>query len=240
MNKLLITCLLTFSSLNCFSTCIAIYVAANGHIYVAADSKRTFLFDDDKNKYESICKIHNIGDRYFAISGFDDGGLLTAANTALNENADDNLAMDAFCTIMTARYQYLMQQAQQNFPDKLEKFLNDGLAEVCFFGFVDGKPRVQDVQFTVHLKKNKVVVNHTVQQVGFITVIGISKDIDNAQPDELPGKQTMLQKPELYVEELVKFEAGKHPCSVSAPIDLMELKPDGVVWIRKNENAVAY
>jgi len=239
VNKLLISGLLIFSSLNCFSTCIAIYIAANGHIYVAADSKRTFLFDDDKTKFESICKIHNVGDKYFAISGFDDAGLLNAGNTALKENADFNLAINDFCTIMAARYQYLMQQTQQYYPEKLQKFLNDGLAQVCFFGFVDGQPKVEEVQFTVRLKKNKIVIDHALQPVAYITVIGISKDIDSARPGELPDKQTMLQKPELYVEELVEFEAKRHPLSVSEPIDLMELKPDGATWIKKNKDTAS-
>jgi hypothetical protein len=240
VNKLLITGMLICSSLKCFSTCIAIYVAPNGHIYVAADSRRTFLFGDDKSKYQSICKIHNVGATYFAVAGFDDGGLLTAANTALMENRDADSAINAFCTIMTARYQYLMKQTQQYYPDKLQKFLKDGLAEVSFFGFVNGQPKVEDIQFTVRLKKDQIVISCAKQPVGYITVIGISKDIDDARPDELPSKQTMLQHPELYVDELVEFEAAKHPTSVSGPIDLLELKPDGAVWIRKNDNPDSY
>ena len=240
MNKLLITGFLLCSWLSAFSTCIAIYVAPNGHIYVAADSRRTFLFNDDKNKYESICKIHNVGATYFAVAGFDDGGLLNAANIALKENSDIDSAVNMFCTIMTARYQYLMTQTQQYYPDKLKDFLQNGLADVSFFGFVNGKPEVKDIQFSVRIKKDKIIINHVIQPVGYITVIGISKDIDDAKPDELPSKLTMLQKPSAYVESLVEYEAAKHPAAVSEPIDLLELKPDGAVWIRKNGNPDSY
>ncbi len=228
--------LLSFKSM---ATCIAIYVAPNGHIYVAADSRRTFLFNDSV-KCEAVCKIHHVGDTWFAVAGFDDGGLLAAANTSLKENTNADSAINAFCTIMTARYEYLMRQTQQFYPDKLENFLQNGLGEVSFFGFVDGRPKVQDIQFTVSLKKGKIVVSHAIQPVGYITVIGISKDINNAQPGELPDKQLMLQKPVAYVESLVELEARKRPEAVSAPIDLLELKPDGAVWIRKNDNPDSY
>ena len=240
MKKLLITGILLCCVLSAFPTCIAIYVAPNGYIYVAADSRRTFLLNDTPGKYESICKIHNVGKTYFAISGFDDGGLLSAANIALKETADMDSAAYIFCTVVNARYQYLMGQVQQYYPDKLAGFLKDGLAEISFFGFVNGQPKVEDIQFTVRIKKNKIVVDHVIQPVGYITVIGISGDIDNARPGELPSKQIMLEKPSVYVESLVAYEATKQPAAVSAPIDLLELKPDGAVWIRKNGNPDTY
>ncbi|BAU55913.1 hypothetical protein [Mucilaginibacter gotjawali] len=236
MNKLLITGFLIFSSLRGFSTCIAIYIAPNGHIYVAADSRRTFYLDDDKTRTESICKIHNVGNTYFAIAGFDDGGLLTAANNALGQNNDPDAAIEAFGAAMTAHYQHLMDEAQQFYPEMLKRFLANGLAEVAFFGYTDGRARVMDVQFRVYLKKNKPVVRCRVLPVGFLAVIGISKDIDDAAPDELPAKQTMLQKPDLYVQQLVELEAAKQPLTVGGPIDLLELSPDGAVWIKKSNS----
>lgn len=241
MNKLLITGFLILSSLNCFSTCIAIYVANNGNIYVAADSRRTFLFNDDKDKSESICKIHNVGNTYFAISGFDDGGLLKAANESLQENADIGIAIKSFGTVMTKHYKKLMDEAKEFYPDKLQTFVNDGLADVSFFGFYNGSPKVINVVFTLSLDKNgKPVVAYKVRPVLDFTVIGISRDIINASPEDLPSKELMEQHPELYVEGLVKIEAKKQPLAVSEPIDLLEIKPDGAVWLRKNENAVAY
>jgi hypothetical protein len=235
MNKLLITGVLIFCSLSGFSTCIAIYIAPNGHIYVAADSRRTFYLDDDKTRNETICKIHNVGETWFAISGFDDGGLLKAANNALANGTDCDAAIKTFGAAMTAKYQGLMEDAQKFQPEILRNFLANGLAEVAFFDFVDHQPRVQDVQFTVSLKKGKVVVSCEVLPVGYITVIGISKDIDEALPNELPSKETMLENPAIYVEDLVKLEARKQPLIVGEPIDLLELKPDGAVWLRKKE-----
>ena len=236
MNKLLLTGLLILCSLKGFSTCIAIYIAPNGHIYVAADSRRTFYLDGDKTKTEAICKIHNVGDTWFAISGFDDAGLLKAANSALANGTDADAAIKNFGAAMTGKYQALMDEAQKFQPEILQKFLDNGLAEVAFFDFVDKQPRVQDVQFKVCLKKGKPVVSYEVLPVGYITVIGISKDIDEAKADELPSKQTMLENPPLYVEGLVKLEARKQPLTVGEPIDLLELKPEGAVWIRKSDN----
>ncbi len=243
MNKLLTTCFLVFLTLNCFSTCIAIYIANNGKIYVAADSRRTFIFNEGKdiNKFESICKIHHVGSNYFAIAGIDDGGLLTAANKALQQNSNIDTALKVFGTAMIKRYNRLMEDARLFYPDKFRKFLKDGLANVSFFGFYGGVPNIVNAQFFCYLDKNdNVVTTYRLHRVFDITVIGISNDITNARPEELPTKATMEQNPQLYVEELVNIEAKKQPLSVSGPIDLLELSADGPVWIRKNESAVSY
>jgi len=241
VNKLLITGFLIFNSLNCFSTCIAIYIANDGNIYVAADSRRTFLFNDDKRKFESICKIHNVGDNYFAISGFDDGGLLKAADKALQESSNIDVAINCFGMAMEKRYKQLMDEARLFYPDKFKMFLRDGLANVSFFGFYNGTARIINVEFLLSVDRNgNAITKYKIHPVSNVTVIGISKDITDASPEELPTKETMERNPELYVEELVMIEAKKRPMAVSEPIDLLELKPEGPVWIRKNESAVAY
>ena len=244
VNKLLITGFLFFCSLRGFSTCIAIYVAENGHIYVAADSRRTFFFSDgkDNNKVESICKIHNVGNNYFAISGFDDGGLLEAATVALQQNQNIDTAIASFGTAMSKRYKHLMGDAKLFYPDKFRHFLKDGLADVSFFGFYNGTANVVNVEFFCSLDKDgKVVTTYKIHPIMALTVIGLSRDITNAKPEDLPTAATMEQRPELYVEALVKIEAKMQPLAVSEPIDLLELKPDGAVWIRKNEEeAVTY
>jgi hypothetical protein len=243
MNKIILTGFLVFCSLSSFSTCIAIYIADDGHIYVAADSRRTFFFNDGKNKdeFESICKIHNVGTNYFAISGFDDGGLLKAATKALQQNSNIDIAIKSFGTAMSKRYTQLMTDAKLFYPDKFRHFLSDGLADVSFFGFYNGVPTITNIEFFCHLDKNgKVVTPYRIHHVADLTVIGISNDIKNANPVDLPTATTMEQNPELYVEALVKIEAKMQPLAVSGPIDLLELKPDGAVWIRKNETAVTY
>jgi len=243
MNKLLITCLLIFYSIKGFSTCIVIYVADNGYIYVAADSRRTFIFNEGKErgKFESICKIHNVGNNYFAIAGIDDGGLLKAATKALQQNSNIDTAIKSFGTMMVKRYTRLMTDTRIFYPDKFKHFLNDGLANVSFFSFQNGVPNVTDIEFLCNLDKNgKVATTYRIRPIFEITVIGMSRDITNAKPEDLPTAATREQNPELYVEALVKIEAKMQPLAVSEPIDLLELKPTGPIWIRKNENAVSY
>ena len=241
MNKLLITGLLIFNSLNCFSTCIAIYVAENGHIYVAADSRRTFFFDGNGQKFETVCKIHNVGSSYFAVSGIDDSGLAKAATRALQHNTDVYVAVKSFGNAMVKRYKQLMDDAKLFYPDKFPKFLKDGLGSVSFFGYYCGLPNVYNIDFLCSLDKNgEVVVKYQINRIFVVKVIGISKDIANAQPGDVPPVSVIDQNPELYVEALVKIEAKAQPQAVGAPIDLLELKPDGANWIRKNENAVSY
>lgn len=243
MNKLLITGLFVFCSIKGFSTCIVIYVAENGNIYVAADSRRTFIFNDgkEKEKFESICKIHNVGTNYFAISGFDDGGLLRAATKALQQNSNIDAAIKSFGGMMVKRYTRLMIDARIFYPDKFKHFLKDGLADVSFFGFHDGMPNVVNIEFLCNLDKNgNVAATYRIRPIFVITVIGVSRDITSAKPEDLPTMATREQNPELYVEALVKLEAEKQPLAVSEPIDLLELKPDGPIWIRKNKNAVSY
>ncbi|MFI5138548.1 MAG: hypothetical protein ACHQIM_12045 [Sphingobacteriales bacterium] len=242
MNKLIVTGFLILCTLNCFSTCIAIYIAGNGHIYVAADSRRTFLFGEDNgNKFESVCKIHNVGSNYFAISGFDDGALLQSATTALQQNANIDTALKCFGTAMTVRYKQLMVDAKLVYPEMFKHFLKNGLADVSFFGFHKGVANVVNVEFFVHQdKKGGVVTTYRIHRIFDLTVIGMSRDITNAKPEDLPSWEIMEQAPELYVEGLVKIEAKMQPSAVGEPIDLLELKPDGAVWIRKNVNPDTY
>lgn len=240
MNKLLLTGLLFLCSLNCSSTCIAIYVAENGRIYVAADSRRTFYFDN-KQKFESICKIHHVGNNYFAIAGIDDGGLLKAATGALEQNANIDTALHTFEDAMVKRYTRLMTDARLYYPQKFKHFLKDGLASVSFFGYGNDEPYVLDVEFLLDQdKKGQVVVSYRVRHIAYLTVIGISEDIANARPGDLPPQEIIRQNPELYVESLVKIEARKKPLAVSEPIDLLELGPNGPNWIRKNKSSVSY
>jgi hypothetical protein len=243
MNKLLITGFFVFCSLKCFSTCIVIYIAEDGNIYVAADSRRTFFFNDGKEKenFESICKIHNVGNNYFAIAGIDDGGLLKAATKVLQQNSNIDTAIKSFGATMVKRYTRLMTDTRIFYPDKFRHFLKDGLADVSFFDFKNGVPNVTDIEFLCYIDKNgKVATRYRVKPIYDITIIGISGDITNAKPGDLPTQATREQNPELYVEELVKIEAKMQPLAVSEPIDLLELKPNGAIWIRKNENAVSY
>ncbi len=242
MNKLLTTGILLLCSLRSFSTCIVIYIADNKHIYVAADSRRSFIFDDSgDNKFESVCKIHNVGNNYFAIAGIDDGRLLTEATKSLQLNADIDTAIKLFGTAMVRHYNRLMADMKVYYPDKFKHFLSDGLADVSFFGFQNGVPNVVDIEFTCFQGKNGIVISkYRIHQVFSITVIGLSRDITNAKPDELPSAATREQNPELYVEELVKIEAKMQPLAVSEPIDLLELSPNGPVWIRKNDYATSY
>ena len=237
MKRLLVIGFFLSCSLNSFSTCIAIYVAENGHIYVAADSRRTFFFND-KYKYESVCKIHNVGATYFAIAGIDDAGLEAGASTALQQNTNIDSAVKSFGTAMAKHYQKLMTDARKYYPDKFKHFLNEGLADVSFFGFSNGEPYIIDMEFMVYLDdKKQVVATYRLNDVGSLNIIGISSDI---RSEDRPSPEVIKQNPELYVESLVKVEAKKHPQAVSEPIDLLELSPDGPVWLRKNEYASVY
>ena len=197
MNKLLITGLLICSSLYGSSTCIAIYIA-NGNIYVAADSRRSFIFNAGKNdaKFGSVCKIHHVGANYFAISGFDDSGLLREATKALQQTSNVDTAIIAFGTAMDKRYKHLMDDARRVYPDKFKKFLSDGLGNVSFLGFYNGTPNVVNIQFLCYLDNGKLVTAYRIRQIFDITVLGISKDITGANPEELPSKAIMQQSPE--------------------------------------------
>ncbi len=239
MKRLLALVLLVLTSLKCFSTCIVIYIADNGHIYVAADSRRSFIFNqNNKSQFESVCKIHNVGSSYFAIAGIDDSSLLKNATVALKENSQIDSAIKVFGTTMVKHYDKLMTETKLYYPDKFKHFLKEGLASVSFFGFFDGSPTIKNVDFLCSVGKDgKVISRYRLRKVYNITVIGISQDI---RSEELPAKQVIEQNPELFVESLVKIEAKKQPLAVSEPIDLLELKENSAVWLRKNEEIASY
>ncbi len=240
MKKLLITGVWLVCSLKCFSTCIVIYIASNGHIYVAADSKRTFYFVDSLQS-ETVCKIHHAGASYFAISGIDDAGLLKGANKALTENANIDSAIHAFGEAMAIHYNRLMTDMISYYPDKVPHFLNDGLAQVSFFGFYKGKPRVTNIEFECRLGVNgAVITSYRIKAIKDITVIGISADIANASYKDMPSGYTREHNTALYVEKLVEIEIKAQPQAVGGPVDLLELQPGREIWIRKNDMAAVY
>ncbi|HWD89297.1 MAG TPA: hypothetical protein VG367_14290 [Mucilaginibacter sp.] len=240
MKRLLIIGLWLVCSLKCFSTCIVIYVADNGHIYVAADSKRTFYFADNKQP-ESICKIHKVGQTYFAIAGIDDGALLQNTNQSLTENTNPDTAISRFGRAMTAHYDHLLADMQLYYPEKIDHFLENGLAQVSFFGFYNGKPRIIDIEFVCRLGVNgKVITSYSVQEIRDLAVIGMSRDIAYANYKDMPSNYTRNHNPDLYVEKLVEIEIKSQPQSVGGPVDVLELQPGKEIWIRKNETAAAY
>ncbi len=240
MKKILTTGLLLALSLKCFSTCIVIYIGSNGHIYVAADSKRTFYFSDTLQS-ETVCKIHRVGASYFAIAGIDDAGLLSGANAALHDNANIDSAINYFGKTMVRYYDHLITEMISYYPDKVQHFLNDGLAQVSFFGFDKGKPRVTNIEFECHLGVNGVVISsYRIKQIKDITVIGLSGDIANASYKDMPSGYTREHNPALYVQKLVEIEIKSRPQSVGGPVDVLELAPGKELWINKNETAAAY
>jgi hypothetical protein len=240
VKKLLIPGLWLICSLKCFSTCIAIYIAGNGHIYVAADSKRTFYFADSPQS-EIVCKIHHIGANYFAIAGIDDAGLLKGANKALTENANIDSAIHVFGEVMVTHYNRLMTDMISYYPDQVPHFLDDGLAQVSFFGFYKGKPRITNIEFECRLGVNgTVITSYRVKEITDLTVIGISGDIPNAGYKEMPSGYTREHNPALYVRKLVEIEIKARPQAAGGPIDLLELQPGREIWISKNEMAVVY
>ncbi len=227
-------------SIRGFSTCIVIFISSNGHIYVAADSKHTFYFSDTLHS-ETVCKIHHVGANYFAIAGIDDAALLARANTALAEKANIDSAIHAFGEAMVLRYNKLIGEMISYYPDKVDHFLNDGLAQVSFFGFYKGKPRVINIEFECRLGVNGVVISsYRVRQIKDITVIGMSGDIANASYKDMPSGYTREHNPALYVQKLVQIEIKSQPQAVGGPVDVLELLPVGEVWIRKNETAALY
>lgn len=240
MKKILITGLLLALSLRCFSTCIVIYIGSNGHIYVAADSKRTFYFSDTLQS-EMVCKIHRAGGSYFAIAGIDDAGLLAGANTALQEKTNIDTAIHAFGEAMVRHYNRLITDMITYYPDKVQHFLNDGLAQVSFFGIYNGRPRVTNIEFECRLGVNGVVIaSYKIKEIKNITIIGMSRDIAYASYKDMPSGYTREHNPALYVQRLVEIEIKSRPQSVGGPVDVLELAPGKELWINKNETAAAY
>ncbi|RWY57523.1 hypothetical protein [Mucilaginibacter gilvus] len=70
------------------ATCIIIYLKGND-IYIAADSRRNYsIFKNGKltsNIFQTVCKIHNVGNVFYAIAGHDDGGLMSVSTKSLKK-----------------------------------------------------------------------------------------------------------------------------------------------------------
>jgi hypothetical protein len=127
------------------------------------------------------------------------------------------------------------------YPDKVPHFLNDGLAQVSFFGFYKGKPRITNIEFECRLGVNgTVITSYRVKEINDVTIIGISGDIANASYKDMPSRYIREHNAALYVQKLVEIEIKSQPQAVGGPVDVLKLLPGREVWINKNETAVVY
>jgi hypothetical protein len=229
----LFLCLIYF---NAYSTCIVIYKTQKS-IYVVADNRRTLTVKIGKEYYtkaQSICKIHQVKNVYFAISGTDDGALLSCATKSLSQNDDLIKGVNSFISEMKSYYQKAIPTYSK---ESYEHCLKNNVGGLVFFGFKEGLPFAVITIFQCHLDlKNNLVVKCYVSQVAdsVTNVLGISDHID--RPELINQIKPTPSHPELYMEQMVLIEAKYHPKDISKSVDIFKLTNNQAIWIKKNKN----
>lgn len=220
------------------STCICICKTPTT-IYVAADSKRLITVSGEGKNFnliQNICKIHCVGDIYFAISGHDDGGIYDAAMCSLKKNKNLDFIIKEFSDsiVRLLKKDFALEREIDN--KTYNYYLkNIGCGQVSFFGFKNKVPFLKTIQFMLK-ENNGIEITYQIYSdlssvtLGFHDHIDLLSDEEKSKFSPHKGESFVY-----YFEKYIQLEISKHPNEVGNPIDLLELSANGAKWIRKNK-----
>ncbi|SRR5258708_5367480 len=237
--------LLLFLPMYLSSTCIIIYRSKNT-IIIGADSKERGQFINKRtgeiisSSINKICKIHNVGKYYFAISGIDDGLLLKNATIACKYSSLQEIA-NQFAEKMRIEYppalRLLMRANKTQYLERYVKNKNDWkLGRVAFFGFENNYPVVLYVDLDPINKidtpvdiKYKITALSDIEPIAFL---GLTNDIDKLPSNYDAFSNGIIEGIKLLIETEIKGNDSVH---VGGPINLMQLNRNGVQWYGPHE-----
>jgi hypothetical protein len=220
-----------FSAVATHATCIVIY-RVNNVFYIAADSRRSF---DAINRLDTICKIHNKNSFYFTVAGHDDEFLTREAYKAVGASPKIDVVVANYLKAVKDRYNGIMPRERQLMPASYRYYLSNALADVAFIFFVNGTPRIYQVEFIMREENNYPVIKHAIFKDQELTILGYKDHILSLSTREMP-KVVVPGNPLATVENFVLCEAKHHKGEVSAPVDLLIISGSaGVQWTRRQK-----
>lgn len=218
-----LVCLLLWAPLN--ATCIVILIKDNT-FYVCADSRSVVRFYSKSKvttKFKRLKKIHVVNSTYFAISGEDDATLISTAIYFMKQKKDLNRRITMFIDSMEKRYQILLQSYYANQRDQFNRVIQKNLAEVAFFGFINGKPFIQKLYFIPSVHGDEIEISCPIVKDKSLNILGFYDHMANAN-----SKPTTDPKQALI--NMVDAERNFHSNEVARPYDFLTLNNKGPKW----------
>jgi hypothetical protein len=213
-------------------TCIVIG-RGRGGIWVAADSRRVINFAVDGKRfsvlrYDTVCKIHQCGDLFFASAGVNVVPVDSIAEKCLMENHSISDAAKDF-SIKAKIYQTAyLESIRINDPKDFDHYFKDlQYVGCCFFGYENDIPKMIDVGFKIESKKNSKVVlkDSSIYYLEPPTTVNfvLMGHTDSIRKIVGTSKFWKGKKPEDGLRELVSIECDRDPVDVARPISVLSV-----------------
>lgn len=222
------------------ATCVIITFLGN-KIYVIADSRQSTYYKNEITgeifpKYEdNVCKIHKVGQYYFAMSGYWAWEMLDGAKKSIQPDQSFEEFMTQSCINIKNNHERQAEICRTLEHDVYLKRVNKSLtANVAFFGFENNSPVIRQVVFKIISTPNeKVKIEQETVKTLPIYMLGEHAEIDKlskAEVDNIFESGDMVK----ILKTMITIEASKTP-SVGAPFDFLVLSPEGENWLERKK-----
>lgn len=232
-----------------FYATILVLVVTNRQLILAADSRKTHLYPQGTLELETMDKIYQTKDCYYAVSGF-------------HSSAEAGLHLPAMIHRLLLRHSGLREAVRQlatTAADELKRYFaelkksnlplftqllhhNHAGGEMVMVKRVDGVPVAYLVDYKI-IDSNVVKVEVNTWQTSrmkiesdescFWRAIGHTGFLHRHMPTE----KEMAAHPAQKAEEIIREGAKRYPQFVSEPINLLQLTNEGEAWIMKSATA---
>ena len=213
-------------------TCIVIARGKDG-ICAAADSRRVVHLSLKGEKfsvlrYDTVCKIHQVGNLFFAASGINVDAVYSIAEKCMQENNSILKAAMCFKVKCDAYQTSILENIRVNKPKDFNKLYEelDNLG-CCFFGIENGKPKMVEISFGIISKRGEKIklrdsleyYLETSSKYEFV-MMGHTDSIYKVVKDTKFWKGKNVQQ---GLKELISIECDRDSIAVARPITVLSI-----------------
>lgn len=227
---LFISCKNTKTNVYKSGTSIVVARSQSG-ICVAADSRRVFHMASNGDKfgilkYDTVCKIKEVGNIFFCSAGFDVDPIDSIAENCILTTNSIELAANKFINkAKEYRLNYLEKLRLTSYKDFVYYFKYLKHFGTAFLGYEKDIPKIVHFTLTITSRENeKVVVQESIEKLltfpttNTFIFLGASDNSYKFAEDSIFWAKNGFQK---GMEELVAIECDKDSINVGRPIDVL-------------------
>lgn len=226
---------------------ILVMVVTNQRILLAADSRKTYLDEKGIHKTDTIDKIYETNDCYYAVCGFHEEvkgfSVHRLLHNCLAKFANFRDAVAQITHSLAAELKQYFTSLKTSSPAVFQQLRNVGGAagEVFLIKRHKNIPTAYVLDYLITGSKDlKVTVTSRSTTISDIntTTSCFWRAIGNTGylPSSLPEKDWALT-PEILASRVIEEGCKLTPTFVSIPINMVELSSSGIRWIEKTATA---
>ncbi|HYH16668.1 MAG TPA: hypothetical protein VD794_15665 [Flavisolibacter sp.] len=226
---------------------ILILVVTDQKILLAADSRKTYLDKNGIQKVETIDKIYQTEDCFYAICGFHEEENSFSIHQLIHECLLQYSGMQNAISQMTQilakaikNYFSALKKSSAAIFNQLRKY-SALSGEIFLIKCVKSIPTAYLLDYSITEGASvKVTINswtinckHIKENYCcFWRAIGNTSNLPTCIPEK-----TWATHPEICARKVIEEGIIKYPNFVSAPINMLELTPENVIWLEKSKTS---